>query len=123
MAQRGTSKYRSVMQEAHLAKLFDGKRSPSSGGASNDAGDIRCKRILIEAKVTGTPSKPKRPAWLKQFEKIAEEAWAEGRDPVLAFRFYDPDSILADAFGTIDLTVRLAADDALREKAFNDTEI
>lgn len=69
--------------------------------------------------MTGTPSTPKRPAWLKQFEKIAEEAWAEGRDPVLAFRFFDPDSILSDQTGTIDLTVRLAADDALREKEFN----
>lgn len=118
MAKRGTNKARSLDQENHLAKLFDGKRSPSSGAASNDAGDIRCEKIMIEAKVTGTPAKVKRPAWLKQFEKVAEEAWQEGREPVMAFRFFDPESILSDSDGIIDLTVRICADDALREKNY-----
>jgi hypothetical protein len=52
---------------------------------------------------------------LRQLEKIAQEAWEQGLDPMLALRYYDPDSILADKDGWIDLTVRRAVDDADRE--------
>jgi hypothetical protein len=118
MAKKGTSKYLSVQHENHLASLFDGIRSPSSGAASNDAGDVRCPMVLIECKTTGKPGKVKRPAWLEDFEKVTEEAWSEGRDPMMAFQFWDPDSILADQNGYIDLTVRIAKDDAAREKDY-----
>jgi hypothetical protein len=69
----------------------------------------------------GTTNKPRKPpAWVKDFEKITHEAYAEGRDPVLAFRFYDPESILSDPSGYIDLTVRRASEDALREKRYEE---
>lgn len=122
MARRGSTKALSVEQEEHIARLFRGKRSASSGAAANDAGDVRAKRVLIECKMTkGTTAKPKKPPkWVKDFEKITQEAYAEGRDPVLAFRFYDPESVLSDPSGYIDLTVRRASEDALRERDYEE---
>lgn len=114
MAERGTRKRLSVEHEDKLAKLYDGKRSPSSGASKTDRGDVRCAKILIEAKMT----KGKIPAWVEKFEKITKEAYYEGREPMLAFRFYNPDSILADSEGWIDLVVRRAGEDALREKDY-----
>jgi hypothetical protein len=120
MAKRGTKKWFSVNQEDYIARLFSGRRSASSGAAVTDAGDVRCPVLLIECKtVVPNPTKPKRPGWLKQFEKVAEEAWAEGREPMMAFRFYDSDSILSDSDGIIDLTVRIAKDDAMREEDYD----
>lgn len=113
MATKGSSKELSIRHEEHIAKLFDGKRSPSSGAAETDAGDVRCKHLLIECKMTGSPgnmvSKP-LPKFVQEFEKIAQEAWAEGKDPVLALRYYFPDSILAGPDGWIDLGLMLASD-------------
>jgi hypothetical protein len=114
MAKRGTSKARSVEQEDRIAALYGGVRSASSGAADNDSGDVRSPTDLIECKVTGEPGNPKRPALLKVFEKIAEEAFMEGRSPVVALRFYCPDSILADPKGWVDLSVRLSEEDAAR---------
>lgn len=108
MARRGTSKRLSVDHEEAIARAYAGKRSPSSGGAAHDYGDVRCWDKLIECKATTQTTKPKV---LKDFEKIAVEAFAEGRDPALALRFYAPDSILADIDGFVDLIVRRVADD------------
>lgn len=120
MARRGSTKALSVQQEDFIARLFRGVRSKSSGAAANDKGDVRCSKLLIECKMSkGTAAKPKKPpAWIKDFEKITYEAYAEGREPVLAFRFYDPESILSDPDGFIDLTVRRAKEDAMREKDY-----
>lgn len=117
MANRGTNKRKSVDQEDFLAKTYGGRRSASSGGADNDQGDVRTPTLLLEAKVTGGPGKPLKPLpkFVKEFEKIAEEAYSEGRTPVLALRFFAPDSILADKRGWIDLAVRRVDDDAAVE--------
>lgn len=56
-----------------------------------------------------------KPKVLKEFEKIAVEAYAEGRTPALALRYCAPDSILADADGWVDLIVRTVGDDKERE--------
>ena len=55
-----------------------------------------------------------KPKVLKEFEKIAEEAYAEGREPALALRYYEPTSILADVDGWVDLIVRTVGDDRMR---------
>jgi len=121
MAKRGTSKNISLKQENDLAEWYKGRRSPTSGAASGDRGDVRTKHTLIEAKVTGGPGNPKRASWVKIFEKIAEEAWLEGRDPALAFRFHDPESILANQNGEIDFVIRLVRDDIIRENKHDQT--
>lgn len=113
MARKGTSKDLSLRQEDWLAKLYGGRRSASSGAADNDQGDVRCKHILIEAKYSG-----KVPRWVKDFLKVTHEAYAESKDPVLAFRFYEPGHLLADNDGYIDLVVRRAREDVMREEAY-----
>lgn len=119
MATRGSSKALSVEQEEHVAKTYGGRRSPSSGGADTDQGDVRTKDALIECKLTGRPGKPAKSTLLKQFEKIAEEAYSEGREPLLAYRFFAPASPLSNRNGWVDLVVRLLPDDALLvEKAW-----
>lgn len=112
MARRGTSKRLSVDHEEYIARVYRGKRSPSSGGAAHDQGDVRCPTALIECKVTMAAGRPKI---LKEFEKITKEAFAEGRTPVLALRYFAPDSILADVDGWVDLVVRTVGDDQERE--------
>lgn len=120
MAKRGSTKALSIEQENHVAKMYNGKRSASSGAADNDNGDVRAPLDLIECKVTGGPGRPKSSTLLKTFEKVAEEAYLEGRSPVVALRFFCPDSPLADVKGWVDLSVRLLAEDAeMREKHGN----
>ena len=111
MARRGSVKALSVEHEEFIARLFHGKRSASSGAAVTDNGDVRCERWLIECKMTGNPSEvSKKSAVAKDFEKIATEAYAEGRDPMLALRYFDPDSKLANVDGWVDLAVMRAQD-------------
>lgn len=108
MARRGGSKDLSVRHEDHIAKLFNGKRSRSSGAAEGDAGDVRCPTLLIECKMTRKPP----PKIFSDFDKIAKEAWETGKDPVLALRYYKPYSPLAGPDGWVDFTVMLASDHA-----------
>lgn len=106
MARKGSSKELSVRHEEWVAKYFGGKRSKSSGGAGHDSGDVRTPNWLIECKMTGNPLKPSRlPKFAQQFEKIANEAYQEGSRPMLALRWYVPDSKLADSDGWVDLIV------------------
>lgn len=113
MARHGTVKRLADNHETHIAALYDGIKSPSSGGAASDAGDVRTDTHLIECKLTGTPGvKPKRiPKMIQELEKIADEAHAEGRDPILCLRYYHPDSRLANRDGWLDLSVKLTTDD------------
>lgn len=95
--------------------MYNGVRSASSGASSNDSGDVRASHDLIECKVTGAPGgESKRSTLLRHFEKVAEEAFAEGKSPVVALRFWCPDSILADQKGWVDLAVRTLEEDAYR---------
>lgn len=114
MARRGSTKRYSVEHEEHIASLYGGSRSRSSGAADNDQGDVRAPHLLIECKMTGRPGdKPKKlPKFVQDFEKITEEAWSEGREPVLALRYFAPNSLLADRQGWVDLAVRRAVADA-----------
>ena len=122
MAKRGSTKALSVTHEEFIAKRYGGKRSPSSGGDATDQGDVRTPELLLECKLTGGPGRLcntherydcdcKRPTLSRQFEKVAVEAYSEGRRPKMALRFYDPSSILADSNGWVDLSVQLVKDD------------
>lgn len=113
MAKRGSTKWLSVRQEEAIAYRYQGTLSVSSGGAVTDQGDVRTKYQLIECKTTGTFDKPAKSISLKlaDLEKIADEAWSESREPVMALRIYAPDSLLADNDGNVDLIVRLLSDD------------
>jgi hypothetical protein len=117
MARRGTVKRYSVEQEDFIARLYGGVRSKSSGASKTDQGDVRCPGRLIECKYTGNPGKPMKstPKILKEFEKITQEAWSEGKEPALALRYFAPESVLANHEGWVDLIVRRVADDSERE--------
>lgn len=112
-----TKKQLSRMHEDYVAKKLDGVRSPSSGASVRDKGDVRSHSSdnLIECKCTGEPGgKPKGGMIAKHMEKITDEAWEEGLQPVLALRYWRPDSPLANLDGWVDLTVRRLEDDAER---------
>lgn len=113
MARKGSSKWFSEQQENYIARLFGGVRSPSSGGADTDRGDVRLQSTLIECKHTGSFLKPAKSISVKlsDLEKLADEAWSEGKDFALALRLYAPDSVLSDSSGMVDLVVRMATAD------------
>lgn len=111
-----------MAHEDAVAAAYSGKRSPSSGGSDSDQGDVRTPDYLIECKLSGGPGRVcakhdqfdcpcKRPTLARQFEKIAMEAFTEGRIPKIALRYFDPSSILADRYGWVDLVVNLMTDD------------
>jgi hypothetical protein len=118
MAKRGTRKAYSIEQEEAIARAYGGERSPSSGAADTDGGDVRCRSLdtLFECKYSGSPGEPlkSKPKILTQMEGIADEAYAESRDPALALRYYCPNSPLADHKGWVDLVVRRLGDDVRR---------
>lgn len=120
MAPRGSKKDLSVKHEEFVAGQYQGRRSPSSGAADHDQGDVRVEdgeNTLFECKGRfgiRTGAKEARSTLVTQMEKVADEAFAEGRDPALALRFYMPASPLASNEGYVDLTVRLLRDDADR---------
>lgn len=113
MAKRGSSKDLSVRHEEAIAAAYAGKRSASSGAADHDQGDVRTPAYLIECKLTGGPAKPlaRTPTLVQHMEKVADEAWSEGKDPMVCLRYYLPDSPLANSTGWVDFTVRLTKDD------------
>jgi hypothetical protein len=117
VAKRGSTKALSVAHEDWVAWLYRGRRSPSSGGAATDRGDVRCLDHLFECKMTGTYEKPKRSISLKldDMEKIADEAQQEGKSWAMAIRFYAPGSPVADKDGFVDVTLRPSREDAERE--------
>ncbi len=119
-----SNKGRSVAQERFIAGCYGGAVSPSSGASQKDAGDVRTEHQLIECKQTGQMHKPAKSHSLKlsELEKIADEAWAEGLDPAYAIRIYNPDSVLADKDGNIDLIVRRVQDDMVREEIYADSQ-
>jgi hypothetical protein len=115
MAKRGTVKQSSLDQENYVARLYNGMRSPSSGAAVTDAGDVRTRYTLIECKTTGGPGRDKEirlPGFIHQLTKASEEAWEEGRSPALALRYYAPDHKLSNQDGWLDVVVRPMADDS-----------
>lgn len=119
MAQRGSSKDRSVEHEEYIAKVYGGRRSPSSGASLTDPGDVRPRDedTLFECKTTGEPGKPKRTTLIQIMEKVWDEAAECSREPAVAMRYFDPTSPLANRKGWVDFTVRLTTDDAVRSLA------
>lgn len=108
--------------EDWIARLYDGRRSPSSGASSVDKGDVRVSssRTIFECKCNGAPGgRSRHPTILGQLEKVTDEAWAEGKRAALCLRYFCPESPLADVNGWVDLTVRPTRDDALREAALD----
>lgn len=109
-----------------MAALYEGVRSESSGAADNDQGDVRTVTQLIECKYTGSLERdnryitqgkePPRSKLLKDMEKLALEAWSEGRETVLAYREWAPESKLAGSDGWVDFTVRLQHEDVDRDR-------
>lgn len=114
MAKRGSSKATSIIQEDFVADMYDGRRSPSSGASVVDKGDVRTSKHLFECKVKGSSAFPlvKTPTIVQWMEKITKEAYEEGLEPILALRFYLPDSFLADTKGWVDLSVHLLEEDS-----------
>lgn len=116
MAKRGSSKARSVQHEEEIARRYDGVRSPSSGAWDTDQGDVRCERLLIECKTTGTPENPSTlPVFVQQLEKVMDEARSEAREGAIALRYYNSDSKLSDRDGWVDIIVHTVSNDADRE--------
>jgi hypothetical protein len=116
VARRGSTKALSVLHEERVAKAYRGKRSPSSGGAATDRGDVRNDSHLYECKHAGTYDKPARSVSVRlaDLEKIFDEAQSEGKDWAACLSIYAPDSVLADRGGFVDLTVRPMAADVER---------
>ena len=119
MAPRGSKKALSVEQEEYVAAQYGGKRSRSSGASDTDKGDVKLDDGLTMFECKGkfgerTGEKPVSSTLLKEFEKLADEAYANSREPAMALRFYKPDSPLANYQGYVDLTVRLLEDDVER---------
>lgn len=114
-----TKKELSKQHEEFIANRYNGERSRSSGASDTDKGDVRVSSTgtLIECKLTGSPGLPsKRSTLLTHMEKVADEAWAEHKQPAVALRLFCPESPLSNLDGWVDLTVRLTTDDSEREE-------
>lgn len=130
MAVKGSKKARSIQQEDTVAVLYNGVRSPSSGAADNDQGDVRTSSQLIECKYTGGPEYDQRridqglevvrTKLLKDMEKVTFEAWQEDREPVIALREWAPESKLAGSDGWVDFTVRIQHEDVHRDRVYEE---
>ena len=117
MALRGSSKWFADRLERKVAVRYEGIKSPSSGAAASDQGDVRVglpiEGWLIECKHRGSFDKPASSVSVKlnELEKIADEAWSENRNPMMVLSMYAPDSVLADSEGCVLVTVRLTSYD------------
>lgn len=114
-----TKKELSKQHEEYVARIYGGTRSRSSGASDVDKGDVRAEssETVFECKLTGAPGgDSKRTTLLRVMEKTADEAWAEGKEPAVCLRLFCPESPLANHEGWVDLTVRMLADDCVRER-------
>lgn len=119
-AKRGSLQRMSQDQEEFLARSYDGQRVKGSGSSHRQKGDVITETQLIEAKFKGTPDKPAKSISIKleDFEKICDEAWAEGLSPMMGLMIVNPKSPLANASGNIHLSVRLVIDDMWYSAAY-----
>lgn len=114
-----TKKELSKQHEEFIAHVYGGVRSKSSGASDTDKGDVRAatSNTLFECKMTGAPgSDSKYTTLIRQMEKAHDESWAEGKEAAVCLRFFCPDSPLSNVDGWVDFTVRLTADDCVRER-------
>ena len=101
-----TKTLRAQNHENYIARMYKGKRSPSSGASWVDRGDVRFEietyNYTAECKTTEKKSfSIKKETW----NKIVEEAQEQGRRPCMFIRFEDESGKM------IDLVVRSIHDD------------
>jgi hypothetical protein len=108
--------------EKWIAKHFGGTQTKGSGNTVGHKGDVKIATDseLVECKAQEPTEKPRKPRIVKELEKVADEAYEEGLDPVLAHRYFCPSSPLARVDGYVDVVIRLAKDDARRSEAIRD---
>lgn len=102
------TKDRSVAHELHVAQRYGGVRSRSSGAAFRDIADVDTAELAIECKETGGPGEDpiSKPKIIGLLEDLAGKSYPSGKDPVLAMRYYLPDSPLANLDGWVDVAIR-----------------
>lgn len=68
---KNCTRFASNQQEAKIAKLLGGIQTANSGAAKFNAGDVKTKTFLIEAKTTMSPKQSFsiRKAWLDKLEQ------------------------------------------------------
>lgn len=120
MAKRGTVKRQSTDHEDYVADQYQGRRSPSSGASVVDKGDVSTGTHLIECKSSGSTAHPlkRTPTLVQHMEKASVEAWESSKEPIVALRYYLPDSPISSPTGFVDLAVHI-----LEEDAYNVTKI
>jgi Holliday junction resolvase len=101
-----TTTARAQKHENYIAKMYKGRRSPSSGASWSDRGDVRFDienyKFTAECKTTEKKSfSIKKDTW----NKIVEEAQEQDRRPCMFVRFED------ESGNTIDLIVKSIHDD------------
>lgn len=126
MALRGSYKWFSRRGEDRLARAYGGRVDPSSGAGIRTKGDVKQAREtrlvledqVFESKHRGTYEKPAKSCSLslRDFEKLADIAYSESREPVFHIALCNPDSPLANDDGEIDFVIRLLPDDVRREQ-------
>lgn len=101
------------LHEEWIANQYGGNRSRTSGASPVDKGDVSTDTHLYECKLRGVPGGPSmRTTHMKWMEKVADEAWADGKQPALCLRYYCPESPLAAHDGWVDFTLKLTRDDS-----------
>ena len=93
--------------ENYIAKMYNGRRSPSSGASWADRGDVRFTikndyDFTSECKATEKKSYSLK---LETWEKVVEEAAEQNRRPCMFIRFE------LESGKTVDLVVRSIHDD------------
>lgn len=78
--------------EKFVAESLGGRRTPASGAIEvfkGDVSDVRAGEFdfLVECKCTSASSMSIKKAWLEKIRREAE--FNMGREPMLAFRYYD----------------------------------
>jgi hypothetical protein len=108
--------------EKYIAKLYQGEGTAGSGNGVRQKGDVRIETDdeIVECKYTDNKDGSGNPRLVKIMEKVASEAYEEGKDPAIAMRWFMPESTLANSEGCVDLVIRLARDDARRSEALRD---
>lgn len=112
LADRKLIKEHSRAHEEFVARVISGRRSPSSGASIYDDGDVDSTDFIVECKMSGNPDKPSKSVSLKlaDLEKVFDEASLNKKTPLMALRIYNPDSLLADHKGNVDLICMRAQD-------------
>ena len=101
-----STRFYSSQQEKEIAKRFNGKITPNSGGTRFGGGDVLLDDVFIEAK---TCTKPQKGFTIKEdwLEKAKEQAFEQHKNHwILAFRFapYGKDYYVVDK-RSIDLLI------------------